>query len=69
MNYTGVHKLVNKHSISIIIILHAGEKGNLFQHKMLHKSCVIKNCFTKAWWQLIYDVQNGHEQLYEEYSR
>lgn len=61
--------LVNKHNISILIMLHAEKNGNLFQHKTLHKSCIIESHFIKAWWQLIYDIQNDHEQLHEEYLR
>lgn len=61
--------LVNKYNISILIILHEEKNRNMFQHKMLSKSCIIENCLMKAGWQLIHDIPNDREQLHEEYLR
>ena len=46
MNYTGVHLLVSKYNISILITLNEDKNGNMFQHKALCKSYVIEK---RAW--------------------
>lgn len=45
------------------------EKMETCFNMTLYQSYIIENCLIKAWWQLIHDVQNDHEQVREKYFR